>query len=162
MKLLLAAPFSGLPFDPIALGVHASRLHFVMKLIFAAPTSGFPFFPTALLAHVSCPAAEPIANAITNATYINTFILLSFLERACALMIYPAIAASCAYYSITSSAMASRPGGNINPSAVAVLRLITNSNFVGCWTDKSSGLVPLRILPAKIPIWRYPSGTLFP
>ena len=88
MKLLLAAPFSGFPFDPIAFGAHASRLHFIMKLIFAAPTSGLPFFPTALLAHVSCPAAEPIANAITNDTYINTFILPSFLERACALMIY--------------------------------------------------------------------------
>src|SRR6516164_8136395 len=84
MKLLLAAPFSGFPFDPIAFGAHASRLHFIMKLIFAAPTSGLPFFPTALLAHVSCPAAEPIANAITNATYINIFILASFLERACA------------------------------------------------------------------------------
>jgi hypothetical protein len=67
MKLLLAAPFNRLPSDPIALGVHASRLHLIMKLFFAAPTSGLPFFPTALLAHVSCPAAEPIANAITNA-----------------------------------------------------------------------------------------------
>jgi hypothetical protein len=87
MKLLLAAPFSGFPFDPIALCVHASRLHFVMKLIFAAPTSGFPFFPTALLAHVSCPVAEPIANAITSAKYINTFILPSFLGPACPPMI---------------------------------------------------------------------------
>jgi hypothetical protein len=78
MKLLLAAPFSALPFDPIALGVHASRLHFAMKLFFAAPTSGLPFFPTALLSHVSCPAAEPIANVSTNAAYINIFILASF------------------------------------------------------------------------------------
>jgi hypothetical protein len=88
MKLLLAAPFSGLPPDPIALGMHTSRLHFIMKLFFAAPTSGLPFFPTALLVHVSCPAAEPIANAITNAAYINIFILASFLERTCAPTIY--------------------------------------------------------------------------
>jgi hypothetical protein len=27
------------------------------------------------------------------------------------------------------------------------LRLMTNSNLVGCWTGKSVGLAPLRILP---------------
>jgi hypothetical protein len=31
-------------------------------------------------------------------------------------------------------------------SALAVLRLITKSNFVGCWTGKSAGFVPLKIL----------------
>jgi hypothetical protein len=78
MKLLLAAPLSALPFDPMALGEHTSLLHFVMKLFFAAPTNGLPFFPTALLSHVSCPAAEAIAKAISNAAYINFFILTSF------------------------------------------------------------------------------------
>jgi hypothetical protein len=78
MKLLFAAPLSGLRSDPIAFGVHASRLHLAMKLFFAAPTSGLPFFPTALLSHVSCPAAEPIANAITSAAYISIFTLASF------------------------------------------------------------------------------------
>jgi hypothetical protein len=78
MKLLFAAPLSGLPSDPIAFGVHASRLHLAMKLFFAAPTSALPFFPTALLSQVSCPAAEPIANAITIAACINIFILASF------------------------------------------------------------------------------------
>jgi hypothetical protein len=51
-------------------------------------------------------------------------------------------------YSITSSARASSDGGTVRPSALAVLRLMTNSNLVGCWTGKSAGLAPLRIRPA--------------
>ena len=43
-------------------------------------------------------------------------------------------------YSITSSARASRVGGTSRPSALAVFRLSTNSNFVGCSTGKSAGL----------------------
>jgi hypothetical protein len=43
-------------------------------------------------------------------------------------------------YSITSSACASNEGGTVNPSASAVLRLITNSNLVGCSTGRSAGL----------------------
>ena len=35
-------------------------------------------------------------------------------------------------YSITSSARASSIGGMVRPSALAVLRLMTRSNFVGC------------------------------
>jgi len=35
-------------------------------------------------------------------------------------------------YSITSSARASNVCGMVTPSALAVLRLITNSNLVGC------------------------------
>jgi hypothetical protein len=35
-------------------------------------------------------------------------------------------------YSITSSALASNDGGTVRPSALAVLRLITNSTSVGC------------------------------
>src|SRR5262249_32909581 len=49
-------------------------------------------------------------------------------------------------HSITSSARASSWGGTSRPSAFAVLRLITSSNFVGCSTGKSAGLAPLRIL----------------
>src|SRR5262249_27631250 len=37
-------------------------------------------------------------------------------------------------HSITSSAMASTPGGIVRPSALAVFRLITSSNFVGSIT----------------------------
>jgi hypothetical protein len=50
-------------------------------------------------------------------------------------------------YSITSSARASSEGGTAIPSALAVLRLITSSNLVGCSTGRSDGFVPLRILP---------------
>ena len=32
--------------------------------------------------------------------------------------------------------------------ALAVLRLMTNSNVVGCTTGRSAGLAPLRIFPA--------------
>jgi hypothetical protein len=51
-------------------------------------------------------------------------------------------------HSITSSAMASRPGGKLSPNALAVLRLIANSNLVDCMTGKSAGFWPLRIRPA--------------
>jgi hypothetical protein len=33
----------------------------------------------------------------------------------------------------------------VNPNAVAVLRLMTSSNFVGCSTGRSAGFAPLRI-----------------
>jgi hypothetical protein len=49
-------------------------------------------------------------------------------------------------YSISSSARASKVGGTVMPSAFAVPRLMTSSNFVGCRTGRSAGLVPLRIL----------------
>jgi hypothetical protein len=48
-------------------------------------------------------------------------------------------------YSITSSASASNLSGISRPSAFAVLRLITNSNFVDCWTGRSAGFSPLRM-----------------
>jgi hypothetical protein len=49
-------------------------------------------------------------------------------------------------YLITSSASRSREGGIVIPSALAVLRLMTSSNFTGCSTGRSAGFVPLRIL----------------
>jgi hypothetical protein len=39
------------------------------------------------------------------------------------------------------------PGGKLRPNALAVLRLITNSNLVDCATGRSAGFSPLRILP---------------
>src|SRR5580704_9223 len=51
-------------------------------------------------------------------------------------------------HSITSSATASSVGGMARPSAFAVLRLITNSNLVGCMTGRSAGFSPLSIRPA--------------
>jgi hypothetical protein len=47
-------------------------------------------------------------------------------------------------YSITSSARADRFGGTSIPSVLAVLRLITSSNFVDCITGRSPGFAPLR------------------
>src|SRR5262249_8798691 len=48
-----------------------------------------------------------------------------------------------AHYSITSSTLASSCGGTSRPSALAVCRLMTNSNFVDCSTGRSAGLAPL-------------------
>jgi hypothetical protein len=75
-----------------------------------------------------------------------------------------------AVYSMTSSARAINVGGIVMPSAFAVLRLITSSNFVGCSTGKSAGFAPLRILSrawcascastwpcwnARLPSWKH-------
>src|SRR5262249_49752483 len=51
------------------------------------------------------------------------------------------------FHSITSSASASTLGGTWSPRFLAVLRLITNSNFVGWRTGRSAALAPLRICP---------------
>src|SRR5262245_31357206 len=48
-------------------------------------------------------------------------------------------------HSITSSARASTVGGTSRPSAVAVLRLITNWYLVDACTGKSAGFSPLRM-----------------
>src|SRR5262245_23376673 len=49
-------------------------------------------------------------------------------------------------HSITSSVSASNLSGIWRPSAFAALRLITNSNLVGCSTASSAGFVPFNIL----------------
>src|SRR5262249_36864025 len=54
--------------------------------------------------------------------------------------------AAAVHHSSTWSARASSEGGIVRPSALAVLRLMTRSNFVGCSTGRSAGLAPLRIL----------------
>src|SRR5262249_54934048 len=48
-------------------------------------------------------------------------------------------------HSITSSASARSVGGISRLSPLAVLRLMTSSNFVGCSTGRSAGFAPLRI-----------------
>src|SRR5437899_5513506 len=58
-------------------------------------------------------------------------------------------------HSITSSAVASNDAGTVSPSSLAVLRLRTNSNCVGCITGISAGFAPLRIWPTYSPAWRY-------
>jgi hypothetical protein len=49
-------------------------------------------------------------------------------------------------YFMTLSARYSTDCGIVRPICFAVLRLMTSSNFVGCSTGISAGLVPLRIL----------------
>src|SRR5262249_45568485 len=51
-------------------------------------------------------------------------------------------------HSITSSARASSVGGISSPSALAVLALITSSNFVDRWIGRSPGFSPLRMRAA--------------
>jgi hypothetical protein len=51
-----------------------------------------------------------------------------------------------ALHSITSSARATSVAGTSSPSALAVLILMTKSNFVGCSIGRSAGLAPLIIL----------------
>src|SRR5262245_36050327 len=43
------------------------------------------------------------------------------------------------HHSITSSAVICMISGTVRPSALAVLRLITSSNLVGCRTGRSAG-----------------------
>jgi hypothetical protein len=49
-------------------------------------------------------------------------------------------------HSMTSSVRARIAGGTVRPSALAVFRLTTSSNVVGCWIGRSAGAAPLRIL----------------
>src|SRR5262245_31633766 len=65
-------------------------------------------------------------------------------------------------HSITSSAIASTPGGKLRPNVLAVLRLITNSNLVDCMTGRSAGFSPLRIRPVYTPACRYEPVMLVP
>src|SRR5262249_51665227 len=49
-------------------------------------------------------------------------------------------------HSMTWLANASSRSGTLRASTFAVVRLITSSNLVGCWTGRSDALAPLRIL----------------
>src|SRR5215204_2873807 len=60
-------------------------------------------------------------------------------------------------HSITSSARARSVGGMVRPRALAVLRLMTSSNLVGCSIGRSAGLAPLRILSTCVAACRYMS-----
>src|SRR4030095_15674691 len=50
------------------------------------------------------------------------------------------------YHRMILSALASTFGGIVRPICLAAFRLMKNSNFTGCSTGRSAGLVPLRIL----------------
>jgi len=53
-------------------------------------------------------------------------------------------------HGMISSARTKNDWGIVSPSALAVLRLITSSNLVGCSTGRSAGLAPLRILSTNV------------
>ena len=50
------------------------------------------------------------------------------------------------FYSISWSARRRKDSEIVSPSALAVLRLMISSNFVGCWMGRSEGLAPFKIL----------------
>src|SRR5262245_18769205 len=50
-------------------------------------------------------------------------------------------------HSISSSAATCNVNGMLKPSVLAVLRLMNNSNFVGCRTGRSEGFSPWRMRP---------------
>src|SRR5262249_15282258 len=52
-------------------------------------------------------------------------------------------------HSITPSAATSSLSGTLRPSTLAVVRLMTRSNLVGCSTGMSAGFAPRRILSTK-------------
>src|SRR5262249_20567403 len=66
------------------------------------------------------------------------------------------------FHSITSSARASSVGGTVRPSACAVIRLMTSSNFVACSTGRSPGFAPRKILSTYSAARRNMSGTFVP
>ena len=65
-------------------------------------------------------------------------------------------------YSITWSAWRRIVCGIVKPSAFAVLRLITSSNFVGCSTGRSPGFAPFKILSTYEAARRNRSARLAP
>src|SRR5262249_547306 len=65
-------------------------------------------------------------------------------------------------HSITSSARASSVGGTVRPSTLAVVKLMTRSNLVGCSTGMSAGLAPRKILSTYSAARRNRSGALAP
>src|SRR5499433_3484182 len=53
------------------------------------------------------------------------------------------------FHLITLSARYSTVCGIVRPRIFAVFKLMINSNFIGCSTGRSAGLVPLIILSTK-------------
>jgi hypothetical protein len=54
------------------------------------------------------------------------------------------------HHSITRSARSSSDCGIVRPRALAVFKLMTNSNLLGCSIGRSPGFAPLRILSTKV------------
>src|SRR5262249_14358185 len=65
-------------------------------------------------------------------------------------------------YSITSSASCWSLSGTSRPSVLAVLRLMTSSNLVGCSTGNSAGLAPCMTLATIWPVCHHIRARLGP
>ena len=50
----------------------------------------------------------------------------------------------------------------VRPRPSAVCRWMASSNFIGCSTGRSAGLVPVRILSTYVAARRYKSAMLTP
>src|SRR5262249_11434407 len=68
----------------------------------------------------------------------------------------------CCGHSTTSSARASSLSGTSRPSALAVFRLMPNSNLTGASTGKSAGLAPFRMRSTYEAVRRKMSDTSGP
>ena len=66
------------------------------------------------------------------------------------------------HHSMTWSARCRSDGGIVRPRALAVLRLMTNSNFIGCSTGRSTGFAPFKILSMYRATWRNMSSRFTP
>src|SRR6516165_7196266 len=67
-----------------------------------------------------------------------------------------------AAHSITSSARSRNASGIVRPSALAVVKLMTRSNLVGCSIGISPGFAPRRILSTELAARRNCSEKLGP
>src|SRR5262245_58883881 len=84
MKLVFAAPESGLPSLLTAFDSHASSLHFLMKLVLAAPVRGLPSLLTALVAQdcaIAVPTEKEVIRRATKIRFIITSVCCSAFER---------------------------------------------------------------------------------
>jgi hypothetical protein len=67
-------------------------------------------------------------------------------RREMALCANPHAGQQTAHHSMSWSARRRKDSEIVSPSALAVLRLITSENLVGCWTGRAEGLAPFKIL----------------
>jgi hypothetical protein len=111
-------------------------LRSTMKKVSAPANSSISWLnptPHATAVYASCSASPP-PHATLASRRLATALPGPDLHR----LIAPALPGAF-LHSITSSARASSVGGTSRPSALAVLRLITSSNFVGACTGRSAG-----------------------
>src|SRR5262249_61363958 len=103
-------------------------------------------YPAVLPAVLNQAHCQPIGRLAKVYEHCSGTIRVRFLpSEAGPLLATPASSWRTTCHSITSSARASTEAGKSRPSALAVLRLITSSYFVGACTGRSAGFSPLRM-----------------